>query len=59
MQTSNKSCMKQDKIDCKYLLKHPFILKTNFDNLPDNNIQKRNAKRSISNHYDDGIYNCD
>jgi hypothetical protein len=48
--------MKQEKIDCKFLLKHPFILKTNFDDSPDNNIPKRNGKRSISNHYDEGSF---
>ena len=48
--------MKQDKTDCKELLKHPFILKMNFDNSPDNNVPKRNGKRSISIHFDDGNF---
>jgi hypothetical protein len=47
--------MKQEKIDCKFLLKHPFILKTNLENSPDNKIPKRSSKRSVSNHYDEGI----
>jgi translation initiation factor 2-alpha kinase 4 len=58
-------CLRQEKVDCKYLLKHPFILKADLDSgsmLMTNTAagcntkqqQQRNAaKRSLSNHFDE------